>query len=51
VGEERTTSMIDYGYVVVKIRDSEGSRLYKLKNSTERRAIPNALSILAAPKV
>ena len=43
--------MVDYGYVVVKVRESEGSRLYKLKDGMERRAIPNSLSILAASKV
>ena len=43
--------MINYGYVAVKVRDEEGSKLYKLKDGTERKAIPNSLSLLAAPKV
>ena len=43
--------MINYGYVAVTVRDEEGSNLYKLKDGTERKAIPNSLSLLAAPKV
>ena len=43
--------MVEYGYVVVKVRDKEGSKLYKLKDITERKAVPNSLSLLALPKV
>ncbi len=43
--------MNNYGYVVVKVRDEEGSKLYQMKDSRERQAVPNSLGLLAASNV
>ena len=43
--------MNDFGYVVVKARDEHGSGLYRFRDMSERRCIPDSLDLIAKSKV